>query len=186
MLTGGPVLLALAGGTPAEVTSLFAALALFRAPYTLGTSMVALLTGRFTGWLVAGRHDLVRRAGWQLIGATAVAVPLAAVVAWAIGPELLRIVFGEGIDLSRGLITLVAVGNALALAGLVATTTVLAAGRAAHLVAFWVGAVAVGSAWWVVVRPGALDGTVGWFVVVETVAATLLLTTAVRTTRAIA
>jgi O-antigen/teichoic acid export membrane protein len=185
VLTGGPVLLALAGGSPAEVTTLFAALALFRAPYTLGTSMVALLTGRFTRWLVAGRHDLVRRAGWQLVGATAVAVPAAAVLAWTIGPALLRIVFGDDIDLSRGLTTLVAIGSALALAGLVATTTLLAAGRAAHLVAFWVAAVVVGSAWWVAVQPGALDGAVGWFVVVETVAAALLLTTAVRTARAV-
>jgi O-antigen/teichoic acid export membrane protein len=186
VLTGGPVLLALAGGSPAEVTTLFAALALFRAPYTLGTSMVALLTGRFTRWLVAGRHDLVRRAGWQLVGATAVAVPAAAVLAWTIGPALLRIVFGDDIDLSRGLTTLVAIGSALALAGLVATTTLLAAGRAAHLVAFWVVAIGVGSAWWVAVQPGALDGAVGWFVVVETVAAALLLTTAVRTARAVA
>ena len=36
VLTGGPVVLALAGGSPAEVTALFAGLALFRAPYTLG------------------------------------------------------------------------------------------------------------------------------------------------------
>lgn len=186
VLTGGPVLLALAGGSPAEVTTLFAALALFRAPYTLGTSMVALLTGRFTRWLVAGRHDLVRRAGWQLVGATLVVVPVAAVLAWTIGPWLLQVIFGDDIDLSRGLTTLVAVGNALALAGLVATTTLLAAGRAAHLVAFWVGAIAVGSLWWVVVQPGALDGAVGWFVVVETVAAAMLLTTAVRSARAAA
>ena len=34
VLTGGPVLLAPAGGAPAEVTALFAGLALFRAPYT--------------------------------------------------------------------------------------------------------------------------------------------------------
>ena len=33
VLTGGPVLLALLGGSPMEVTTLFAALALFRAPY---------------------------------------------------------------------------------------------------------------------------------------------------------
>ncbi|MGH3347809.1 MAG: hypothetical protein ACRDO4_12585, partial [Nocardioides sp.] len=33
-LTGGPVLLAAVGGAPYEVTALFAALALFRAPYT--------------------------------------------------------------------------------------------------------------------------------------------------------
>ncbi|MGI8435016.1 MAG: hypothetical protein ACR2LE_09835, partial [Nocardioidaceae bacterium] len=34
VLTGGPVVLALSGGTAAQVTALFAGLALFRAPYT--------------------------------------------------------------------------------------------------------------------------------------------------------
>ena len=39
---------ALAGGAPGEVTTLFAALALFRAPYMLALGMVAQLTTRVT------------------------------------------------------------------------------------------------------------------------------------------
>ncbi len=49
VLTGGPVLLAAAGGAPAEVTALFAGLALFRAPYTLALGLVSQLTERLTG-----------------------------------------------------------------------------------------------------------------------------------------
>ncbi len=40
VLTGGPVVLALLGGSPAQVTSLFAALALFRAPYLVALGAV--------------------------------------------------------------------------------------------------------------------------------------------------
>ena len=57
VLTGGPVALALAGGAPAEVTALFAALALFRAPYTMAIGLVSALTGRLTT-LVGHRTDV--------------------------------------------------------------------------------------------------------------------------------
>ena len=45
VLTGGPVVLALAGGRRAEVTALFAGLALFRAPYTLALGLVSAAHG---------------------------------------------------------------------------------------------------------------------------------------------
>ena len=51
VLTGGPVVLALSGGSAVQVTSLFAALALFRAPYLLAEGSVAPLTVRLTGWV---------------------------------------------------------------------------------------------------------------------------------------
>ena len=54
VLTGGPVLLALLGGSPVEVTALFAALALFRAPYQVALGVLPQLT--------AARDD-VRRDG---------------------------------------------------------------------------------------------------------------------------
>ena len=55
VLTGGPVLLALLGGSPVEVTAMFAALALFRAPYmvVLGT-LPQLTQRRHRGTVVAG------------------------------------------------------------------------------------------------------------------------------------
>ena len=50
VLTGGPVVLALAGGSARDITALFAGLALFRAPYIVALGLVSQLTGRFTGW----------------------------------------------------------------------------------------------------------------------------------------
>ena len=51
-LTGAPVVLALRSGRPEDVTALFAGLALFRAPYTVATALMASVTGRLTRlWL---------------------------------------------------------------------------------------------------------------------------------------
>ncbi len=55
VLTGGPVALALLGGTPAQVTGLFVALALFRAPYVVALGVVSPATGTLTRLVVAER-----------------------------------------------------------------------------------------------------------------------------------
>ena len=62
VLTGGPVALALLGGTPAQVTGLFVALALFRAPYTLGAGgWSPPSTGILTRLVVAEKHAAIRK-----------------------------------------------------------------------------------------------------------------------------
>ncbi len=60
VLTGGPVLLALSGGSPSEVTAMFAALALFRAPYMVVLGTVPQLTLRVTQRTVAGEYAALR------------------------------------------------------------------------------------------------------------------------------
>ena len=87
VLTGGPVLLALAGGAPAEVTVLFAGLALFRAPYTLAIGMVAQLTARFTRMVVDGQRHALARTRSSLVVATVVLGLLAAPVGAIAGPD---------------------------------------------------------------------------------------------------
>ena len=69
VLTGGPVALALLGGTPAEVTGLFVALALFRAPYTLALGAVSPATG--VAHAPGGRRGARRRSAgsWRARGA---------------------------------------------------------------------------------------------------------------------
>ena len=91
----------MAGGAPAEVTAIFAGLALFRAPYTLAVGLVAALTGRLTALVVrvAGR----RCAGsapwsswprwWPLRWGLRSA-------AW-LGPPLMSAVFGDGDPAAR-------------------------------------------------------------------------------------
>lgn len=137
VLTAGPVVLALLGGSPAEVTALFAGLALFRAPYTAAIAVVA----KVTGWLTVRyvRHDDValRKARLGLVTGTVVATPLAAAVgAWA-GPWLLPLVFGGDVQLSAGLCAVVAAGSTVALANLVSTVMLMAQGRTWGVLRGW-------------------------------------------------
>jgi O-antigen/teichoic acid export membrane protein len=138
VLTGGPVLLALAGGSPAEVTALFAGLALFRAPYTLTIGLVSPLTGRLTRLVVTGKTDRLRSFRRGVLMATAAGVVVGAVIGETIGPWLLRVIFGEEVRLDSTACLLVAVGSVFALANLVVTVSILALGRSGIIARSWV------------------------------------------------
>lgn len=138
VLTGGPVVLALAGGSPGDVTALFAALALFRAPYMLGLGLVSQLTTHVTRLATSGETATLRRMRELLAGATVIAVGLAGGVAALVGPDLLRLVFGGGLEISRGLAALVAMGCTTAVANLVLTVTAMAQDRATAVARAWV------------------------------------------------
>jgi O-antigen/teichoic acid export membrane protein len=170
VLNGGPVLLAAAGGAPAEVTALFAGLALFRAPYILALGLVSRLTERLTVLVVRGRRDALRRFRVGVVLATLGTAVLAAVVgAWA-GPPLMELVFGDGVRLPGGLTLLIAVGTVFALANLVLTVTALARGRTAALVRGWVIAAVPGALLFWLSPMSALDRTTWTFAVVEAAA----------------
>ena len=172
VLTGGPVVLAAAGGAPVEVTALFAALAVFRAPYTLALGLVAPLTARLTELVVGDRRAELRRFRLGVLGVTAatlaVGVPLAALV----GPWLLDVVF----TVRPGSLetALVCAGTVPAVANLVLATTVLARGGTWQLARVWLTALVPGAVVFALV-PGALMATVWSFWTVETVAFVLLL-----------
>ena len=177
VLTGGPVVLAAAGGAPAEVTALFAALAVFRAPYTLALGLVSPLTARLTELVVGGRDDELRRFRLGVLGATlatlAVGVPLAALL----GPWLLDLVFA--VHPGRLETALVCAGTVPAVANLVLATTVLARGGTGRLALAWLGALVPGALVFVLVRDDLLR-TVWAFWTVETAAFCLLLLADVR------
>ncbi|MEP6667377.1 MAG: hypothetical protein ABJA81_13090, partial [Nocardioidaceae bacterium] len=136
--TGGPVALALSGGSPAQVTALFAGLALFRAPYTLAIGLVSPLTGKLTSLVVRERHAALRRVRLATLAVTGVAVVLGGLVGATVGPYLLRLVFGEEVRLDRFFSLLVAVGSTLALANLVVTVTIMAQSRSGVVARAWV------------------------------------------------
>ena len=169
VLTGGPVVLALTGGAPGEVTALFAGLALFRAPYTLALGQVSALTSRVTDLVVAGRQGDLRRLHRGVVAAALVGAPLAAAVGALAGPPLLRLVFGSDAALASGPAALVAVGTTFAIAGLVLTVLVMAQDRAPRIAAAWALALLPGAAAYGFVD-GSLERVVAAFVVVEVVA----------------
>jgi O-antigen/teichoic acid export membrane protein len=169
-LTGGPVLLAAVGGAPAQVTALFAGLALFRAPYTLAIGLVAGLTGRLTRWIEAGRTDLLARMREGVVAATLVVGALAAALGAWLGPDVMELIFGSGVRLPAEDTALVAVGSVLALANLVLTVELLAHGRTVALVRTWLVAVPFGVATHLLLGEDALARTCWTFLAVEAVA----------------
>lgn len=174
VLTGGPVVLALAGGAPHEVTALFAGLALFRAPYTLALGMVSQLTGRFTRLVIERRHVELRRVRRNLVVLTLVGSAGAAPVGALLGPPLMRLIFGSDVELAQELTLLVSVASTVAMANLVATLVVLAHGRTLALLRSWLVALVPGVVWFAVADLPVLERTCWAFLVVEVAAFGLL------------
>jgi O-antigen/teichoic acid export membrane protein len=191
VLTGGPVLLALSGGTAAEVTALFAGLALFRAPYTLALGLVSQLTGRLTLLVLEGRRATLGRVRLAILVVTAVGTVLAAAVgAWA-GPPLIKLVFGPGIELDATVSMLVAVGSGLALSNLVLTIMIMAKHRTGGVLRAWVvGSVVAGVVYFVAqtltTQPAALEQSVWVFLAAEASAFVALLVEDVISAAAVA
>ena len=169
VLAGGPVLLAAANGAPAEVTALFAALALFRAPYILALGRVAQLTERLTRLVVAREHRALRRFSLGVIAATLVTAVAAGAFGAVAGPPLTELVFGSGVRLTGGNTASVAVGSTFALANLVLAVSVLAHGWPRAVVASWLGALLPGGVFFLVGSLGGsvLDATCSAFVFTE-------------------
>jgi O-antigen/teichoic acid export membrane protein len=179
VLTSGPVILAFIGGSPAQVTSLFAALALFRAPYLIALAVVAKLTGYFTSLHVRRDDHALRRVRNVVLAVTVVGVPLAGVVGAFLGPVLLPLIFGEGVTLDASLCLVIAMASTVALTNLVTTLMIMAQGRSGVVMRSWVVAAVLGLAFALVAPGEPLSRTVGAFLLAE-VAAVVLLVVAER------
>ena len=145
VLTAGPVTAAALGAAPAEVTGLFAASALFRAPFLVALGVAPRVT-RTASVLVATRHfDAVARLLHRTVLLTvvtgAVAVP---VTAW-LGPPLLRLLFGP-VGISSPVATLIALGCVLAVANLLTGILTLALHRPGLGALAWSGGTTVAAA----------------------------------------
>ncbi|WP_432477317.1 lipopolysaccharide biosynthesis protein [Nocardioides sp. GXQ0305] len=169
-LTGGPVLLAAVGGAPAEVTALFAGLALFRAPYTLAIGLVSALTGRLTRLVVSGRRAALVRVRRTVVALTAALVLLAGLGGAWLGPPVMELVFGEGVRLAASDTAVVAVGSVFALANLVLLVGALARGRPHAAAVVWLLAAPAGVAGYLLRGGDALDRTCWAFLAVEAAA----------------
>ncbi|MDX6297838.1 MAG: hypothetical protein QOI51_1695, partial [Nocardioidaceae bacterium] len=180
ILTGGPVLLALSGGSPAQVTALFAALALFRAPYTLALGLVSQLTGRLTTLVVERAHGELRRVRLAILGSTAGLVVVAGALGALTGPLLLPRIFGEHVRIDWLPSTLVAVGSALALANLVTTISILAQSRSHAIARAWILALIGAAVAFVVVPASPLVRTCWVFSAAEAVAFAALVLEEIR------
>ncbi|MPZ61060.1 MAG: oligosaccharide flippase family protein [Propionibacteriales bacterium] len=138
VLVSGPVVLVLSGGSAAQVTALFAGMALFRAPYTFAIGLVSQLTGRLTRLVVEQRYAVWRRLRALVMAAAVVSSAVAAAVGGGAGPFLVRLVFGQEVRIEWFPSMLVGIGSALALVNLVVTIMLLAQGRSVAVARAWV------------------------------------------------
>lgn len=175
VLTGGAVLLALLGGSPVEVTAVFATLALFRAPYMVVLGTLPHVTHLVTGLVVADEVATLRSLARRLAVLGVMTVAVAALLGWVLGPWLVRAVFGDTVDIGAGQAAVVASGCALALVNVVLMVGALALDRPTRVAGAWGLAMAAGTA--ALVALGgmpAVDRVVVVFLVAE-VAATVAL-----------
>lgn len=145
VLNGGPPLLAALGGEEAEVTALFAALALFRAPYLVALGLTVRATGPLTRRVSEGGRGSLRR---PALGAAGLTVALAAATfaaARPLGPPLIRALFGPGTAPSGPVAGAAAAGCVLALGSLALTVMLIAAAAHRGLVGSWLAAATAGA-----------------------------------------
>ncbi len=175
VLTGAPVLLALAGGMPVDVTAMFAGLALFRAPYVVVLGLVSQLTGLLTTWVVQDRRSSLDHARRLVAGLTVAAAAFAAVLGSTVGPALVRLIFGSEVRLEPLHTMLLAIGNAVALGSLVLTILVLARDRSAGVARAWLIACLVAGVFFTMAGGDSLDRACWTFALAQGAALLVLL-----------
>lgn len=181
VLTGGPLVLALIGGAPAEVTALFVALAVYRAPYLVALGVVPQLTGRLTRLVVEQQAARLARFRLLLTAGCVVAVAGAVPVGVWLAPPLLRAVFGDDVVIDRDVSALLAAGSVLAVANLVVSVLTIASNRPRASTTAWLTGVLFATP--VLLVDGAADDRISaGFAVAEAVAFVVLLLS-VRTRR---
>ncbi len=174
VLTGGTVVLGLTGGTGAEVTSLFAALALFRAPYIVALGVAIRVTAHLTDLINGDRWDDLHRLRHRLTAGGVGLAALGAAGAAVLGPPILTLVFGDEIDLTGAETAALAAGSLLALATLGLSLVQMTTGSGRHILQAWLAAVAVGAVVVAVAPLDPLPAVVAAFLVTEAVAFALM------------
>lgn len=184
VLTGGPVLLALTGGSPAQTTAFFAGLALFRAPYTVSLGVVPQLTVRLSSLLAEGQQAAFGRIQRLTVLGSVVLVLVAAGGGAVLGPWLVRTVFGPSVALSSGEAAVIAAGSGVAIANLLSTVVLMARRRPSGVLQAWLAGVVLGALSWVVLRDVVpLGRAAGVFLVAETAAYVAMLVVQRRAAR---
>ncbi len=175
VLAGGPVVLAAQEGTRAEINAVFSSLAIFRAPYMVATGVATYITGTLTRLVMGGQHDRLRKLRWATVAACVIGMPAACAFGWYAGPGFLRLVFGPDIELSGGMVAVVAAGSLVALAGLFYTLVLVAGTRVAVVPTAW-GAAFVVWVVWSLFGPGDAVVRVVWgFFVAEVISLAIMM-----------
>jgi len=175
ILNAGPVVLQGLGAPESEVTGLFLALALFRAPYLLALGVATRITAPLTGLVVGGHVRRVR----QIVTLTGIGSFLLAAIGGAvgylIGPWTIDLVFAPETEPSAPVLAFISAGSMLALGGLGLILVLIAQHRTLSVQVAWLAGL-VAAVLVLVLWPG--DETprvVAAFVIAEAVAVAAML-----------
>jgi O-antigen/teichoic acid export membrane protein len=174
IVAGGPLILALAGSSGAEVTALFVTQTAFRGLFLVATPGWSRVLPVLTSIHVREEHSRLRQIAELILVVTALASAAAALVAGLIGPLAISTFFGEGSRPSTLVAATVGAGTVLAVGSLGLNQVLIARVKTARITAaWWIGLVAM--ALWILVVPGAVvDRVAASFVVGEAVALAML------------
>jgi len=180
VLTSAPVVLAAAGGAPGQVTSLFIALAVWRAPYLVALGVTPKLTGGLTRLVVSGQSRQVGQLRALLVAVVIGAALAAIVIGTTVFQPILHVAFGEDITMDTWALAAVGVGTAIALGNLVLLLLMLALGRSGAATAAWAVAVGVAAVWLGLSPLSPTSRIVTGFVLAQATAFVLLLGLSIR------
>lgn len=137
LLLAAPLVVGMVDTTPGLISVVFVTFQLFRAPIVMTQNLLARLLPPFTALAAGGHHLALRR--WAIrfgLGALAVA-PVAAIAGWALGPLVVRLLFGAEFEPRASVAALAALGMVLASISLLAGQVLVAGGRTLVLAAAW-------------------------------------------------
>ncbi len=139
LISGGPLLVLLAGGPGATTAAgvVFAAMLLVRAPVFLFQGVAASLLPSLTTFQARGDHARGHRATLTVAGIMAGFAALMAAAALVAGPEAMAVLYGDGFEMGRGDLALLAVGVGAFLAASTFSQAMLAKARAGGAALAW-------------------------------------------------
>jgi hypothetical protein len=176
-LSAGPAVLAAVGGAPAEVTALFATMALFRAPYLIALGLASRGTGPLTRLVASGNEARLGRLRRGVAVTGLAGALVGGLLGWWIGPALVDLVFGTGVAPPASVVAIVAAGSAVALTGLVAVLLLVARAATPAITVSWLAAFAAAAAVLVLASEDSSTRVALAFLAAEVVSLALMLAT---------
>jgi O-antigen/teichoic acid export membrane protein len=137
LVNGSPILVVLAGGTGATAGVVFAATMLVRVPVYVFQGVAASILPNLTRLHVVEDAAGFRAAVRKMVGVLLVAAAAMTVGAVAVGPEAMRLLYGEGFDAGRIELGLLAVGVGSYLAASTISQALLAQDRGRAAAVAW-------------------------------------------------
>jgi O-antigen/teichoic acid export membrane protein len=174
IVAGGPLILALLGGSEAAVTALFITQTAFRGAFLIATPGWARALPVLTGIHLRDEHMRLTRIAELILVASAAAAALAAAVAAVVGPPLIALLFGEGARPSVFVAAAMAAGTILAIGNLGLNQVLIARVKTPRITAAWWLALLAMLVWIAVGSGSAVDRVAASFVVGEATALLLL------------